>query len=231
MLRNPLACATCPVRDRAACSALSDAERDELGRIGQHRTLQRGETLVASGDEQPACATLISGALKISSFDAGGAERILSLVHPAGFIGEMFSPVARHDIVALTPSKLCLFSQADYAQALERFPALARALLRRTAADLLESRATIDLISRRTAQQKVAAFLLAMARAASDSACHPASRFSLELTRGEMAGFLGLTIETVSRQLTAFEEDNVISREGRRAIHVHDLPRLQVLAD
>jgi CRP/FNR family transcriptional regulator len=230
MVTKSLACSTCPVRDRAACAALTQEQRRELAALGQQRTLRRGETLFATGDEGFACATLISGALKISSFAEGGTERILSLVHPAGFVGEMFSPVERHDVVALTDSKLCIFAKRDYEQAIERFPALARALLRRTAQDLFESRSTIDLMSRRNAQQKVAGFILAIARAASDSPCHPAEQFELPLSREEIAGVLGLTIETVSRQLSMLERDQLIKREGRRGISLVDSAGLEQLA-
>jgi CRP/FNR family transcriptional regulator len=186
--------------------------------------------LFAAGDDSFACATLISGALKISSFGEDGTERILSLVHPAGFVGEMFAPVAHHDVIALADSRLCLFGRADYERAVERFPALGRALLRRSAEDLFESRAIIDLMSRRSAKQKVAGFLLAMARAASDSPCHADACFDLPLSREEMAGVLGLTIETVSRQLGRLEKDRVVEREGRRGIRLLDPGRLESLA-
>ena len=230
MAANPLSCATCPVRDRAACAALTEGERSELGRIGHHRTLRRGQSLFPADDEPGHCATLISGALKISSFGEDGTERILSLVHPAGFIGEMFAPVAEHEVIALTDSELCVFSKRDYERAVERFPALGRALLRRSAEDLFESRALIDLMGRRSSQQKVAGMLLSVARAASDSPCHPAARFDLPLTRGEMAGMLGLTIETVSRQLTKLEQDGIIRRNGARGIELADAARLGSLA-
>lgn len=230
MALNPLACAACPVRDRAACAALSEGQRDELGRLGHHRTLQRGEALFAAGDDSLACATLISGALKISSFGKDGTERILSLVHPSGFVGEMFAPVARHDVIALTESRLCVFGRKDYERAIERFPALGRALLRRSAEDLFESRSIIDLTSRRSAKQKVAGFLLAMARAASDSPCHPGACFDLPLSREEIAGVLGLTIETISRQIGKLEMDGIIAREGRRGIRLLDPGRLEALA-
>lgn len=230
MAANPLACASCPVRDRAACAALSGAERNELGRVGKHLMLGRGDTLFATGDEGFACATLISGALKITSFGEDGTERILSLVHPAGFVGEMFSPVARHDVVALTESELCVFGRADYERAIERFPALGRALLRRSAEDLFESRSIIDLMSRRKASQKVAGFLLAMARAASDSPCHATERFDLPLSREEMAGILGMTIETASRQLGRLEAEGMIERDGRRGIRLLDPARLEAMA-
>ncbi|QIL01613.1 Crp/Fnr family transcriptional regulator [Sphingomonas sinipercae] len=230
MAANPLACATCPVRDRAACSALTEDQRSELTQLGQHRTLRRGETLFATGDEGFACATLISGALKIASFSADGTERILSLVHPAGFVGEMFAPVERHDVVALTDSNLCVFARKDYERAIERFPALGRALLRRTAQDLFESRSAIDLMSRRSAQQKVAGFILSIARSASESPCHAAAQFDLPLSRAEIAGVLGLTIETVSRQLSRLEREGVIARQGRRGVRLVDAVRLEQLA-
>jgi CRP/FNR family transcriptional regulator, anaerobic regulatory protein len=230
MASASLACDTCPVRDRAACAALDDQEREELARLGSHRTLRRGETLFAAGDDNAICATLISGALKISSFDEGGTEHILSLIHPAGFVGEMFAPLARHDVIALTDSRLCLFTRDHYEAAATRFPALGQALLRRASEDLFESRALIALMTGRTSRQRVAGFLMAMANAASDSPCHPAASFDLVLTRGELASLLGLTIETTSRQLTQLERDGIIRRNGPRGIDLVDAARLGSLA-
>jgi CRP/FNR family transcriptional regulator len=78
---NSLACASCPVRDSAACAVLSEAERDALAAAGRTRVLKRGEMLFAAGDDEAACATLVSGALKVSAIDREGTEQILSLVH------------------------------------------------------------------------------------------------------------------------------------------------------
>ena len=225
-----LACDSCPVRDRAACAALDGEQRVKLARLGSHRTLKRGETLFAAGDDNAICATLISGALKISSFDQNGTEHILSLIHPAGFVGEMFAPLARHDVIALTESVLCLFTRDRYEAAANRFPALGQALLRRASEDLFESRALIALMTGRTSRQRVAGFLMAMANAASDSSCHPAQSFDLVLTRGELASLLGLTIETVSRQLTRLERESVIVRDGSRGIRLADAKRIEALA-
>jgi CRP/FNR family transcriptional regulator len=69
-----------------------------------------------------------------------------------------------------------------------------------------------------------------MAEAASDSPCHAASRFDLPLSREEVAGLLGLTIETVSRQLGRLETDGAILREGQRGIHLKDAALLGRLA-
>lgn len=225
-----LACDTCPVRDRAACSALSPDERDELARTGRRRKLAPGETLFVAGDDAVSCATLTSGALKVVSSDTEGNETILALVHPAGFVGELFAPFTGHDIVALTTSEVCLFSRRDLDAAIERHPALAVALLRRLDDDLHSSRRLLDLTHRRNAAARVAGLVLAMARAASDSPCHPAQHFDLPLARGEIAAMLGLTIETVSRQVGALEAQGAIRRTGRRGIELCNPAQLELIA-
>ncbi|AUW59966.1 Crp/Fnr family transcriptional regulator [Sphingobium sp. SCG-1] len=224
-------CAACSVREQAVCAALSEAERSELARIGTHRTLHRGEALVDAGDDNYACATLISGALKIAAIDADGTERIVALVHPAGFVGELFAPRAHHHVTALTDSLLCLFPRMDYERAVERYPRLATALLRRSTADLAETRALIDLIGRRTSLARVAGLILIFGRGASNTPCGVAARFDLPLTRGEMAALLGLTIETVSRQIGILERRGIIKRTGTRGMEVLDVPSLEEMVD
>ena len=224
-----LGCASCPVRDRAACSVLDRDERDELAMAGRSRFLAKGETLFAASESEAACATLKSGALKITSTDIDGRERILSLIHPSGFVGEMFGPYMRHDVVALGAAELCVFSGPAFAEAVERYPKLGQALLRRTQEDLFASRELLALTGKSSAEQRVAGALLSIARAASDSPCHPASRFDLPLSRGELADMLGLTIETVSRMLTRFERDGAIKRNGKRGIELVDPALLPIL--
>jgi CRP/FNR family transcriptional regulator len=214
------------VRDRAACAALNESEREDLAKLGRHRTLAPGETLFHAGEDNDACATLVRGALKISAMDAEGTERILSLVHPSGFAGELFAPLTQFDIVALTESQVCLFSRDDYEMALQRFPALGLALLRRSSEDLFGARSLMAMVGRHSARERVGAFLLAMAKAASDSPCHPAMAFELPLSRAEMAGLLGLTIETVSRQVSALEKNGALRRRGVRGIEILDAAQL-----
>jgi len=221
-----LPCDGCPVRDRAACAVLEEDEREALARAGRMRKLRRGELLFAAGDEQAACATLVRGALKVAAVDEDGTERILALVHPAGFIGELFAPFAHHDVVALTDSELCVFPRSEMGRAIELHPKLAQALLRRSQEDLHQSRNLLALSGRRSAAGKVAGMLMGLAEAASDSPCHPARQFDLPLTRGEIAGMLGLTIETVSRAITRFERDGMIRRRGARGIDLVDPARL-----
>ncbi len=225
-----LACASCPVRDSAACSVLSEEERDALAAAGRTRVLKRGEMLFAAGDEDVACATLVSGALKVSAVDMDGNEQILALVHPSGFVGELFSPFAHHDVVALTESKLCTFAKLDINRAIDEYPALAIALLRRSQEDLHSTRSLLELTAHASAEARLACLLHDFAQAASQSPCHPADHFDLPLTRGEIANMLGLTIETVSRKFSELEKVGAIRRTGKRGIELVDPAHLQALS-
>lgn len=215
-----LTCETCPVKDSAACAVLTEEERDALAAAGRTRVLKRGEMLYAAGDDEAACATLVSGALKVSAFDQDGNEQILSLIHPSGFIGELFAPFAHHDVVALTESRLCTFARGDIERAIDDYPALARALLRRSQEDLLATRNLLELTGQASAETRLAALLHDFAAAASESSCHISTSFELPLTRGEIANMLGLTIETVSRKLGELEEMGAILRKGKRGIEL-----------
>ncbi len=217
-----LACAECPVRDSAACAVLSEEERKALASAGRTRKLSRGELLFAAGDTDTACATLVTGALKVVAHNVDGNEQILALIHPSGFIGEMFAPFAQHDVVSLTDSQLCTFARKDMERAIDEYPALARALLRRSQEDLHSARSMLERTARASAESRLAALIHDFAHAASDSPCHPASQFDLPLTRGEIANMLGLTIETVSRKLSDLEKMGAIRRKGKRGIELLD---------
>jgi len=223
-----LDCAGCPVRDRAACAALAEDERAGLARMGRHRDLARGEMLFAPGDDS-ACATLLSGLLKIVRTDADGVERIGALVHPAGFTGEIFAAPDDCEVTAASAAQVCIFPRADYANMVAENPRLAAGVARRAMKAASETRALLDLVGRRKADAKVAGLILALADAAGSAPCSPAATFDLPLTRGEMAALLGISIETVSRQLGGLEDAGLIRRHGARGLEIRDTPALHAL--
>lgn len=230
MSAAPSVCDQCPVADRAACSSLSETDRAELARIGRRVKFARGETIFAAGDDSHICGTLVTGAAKLSAIDEGGTERVVALVHPAGLLGQLFAPSQTHHLTALTASEACLFPRATFEKLVAEHPELARRLLGDALRELEESRALIGLISRRQADARLAALLLGFAKAASPAPCHDAVSFDLPLTRGEIAQLLGLTIETVSRNLVALEKAGVIRREGLHGLTILDRPALEALA-
>jgi len=227
MAHDPLGCETCPVRDLAVCAGLGDAERLALARLGRRRSFARGETVFLAGDESVACATLVSGAVKLSRIDSDGVERTMALVHPAGFLARLFAATSDCTATALTQSELCLFPRELIEREMRAHPDFMEKVLRATVAQLEESRALIELIGRRDARARVAGLLLILLDGGCDGAPEDGAALDLPLTRGEIASLLGLTIETVSRQLSALEADGAIRRIGLKRMIAREVARLR----
>lgn len=230
LAHDPLACATCPVRDVAVCAGLGEEERRTLARVGRRRRFGRGEVVFDAGDPDTACATLVTGALKLSRIDADGVERTVALVHAGGFLARLFATGVDCTATALADSELCLFSRADVEGAMRGSPGFMERILQATLEQLDASRALINLIARRDAKSRVAGLLLLFLRGGCEGAPRDGDRVALPLSRGEMAGLLGTTIETVSRQFAQLEAEALIRRVGLHHVVVEDMRGLAALA-
>ncbi len=222
-------CSDCAVRDRALCASLDDAELNALNALGQRRTLQRGQALIWAGEESPVCANLISGVLKLSATTPDGREQVVGLLYPADFVGRPWADTADFTVTALGEAELCVFPRAPFERVLEDHVRMERLLLQRTLASLDEARGRMLTLARLSAREKLAGFLLDLAdrsHGCRATAFGPVT-FDLPLTRGEMAEVLGLTIETVSRQLSKLKAEGAINLMGARGITIRDRAKLE----
>ncbi len=134
----PPRCAACVVRDRALCSALSDAELPALAGAARMRELARGQTLALAGDNAPLCGNLIDGALKLAARARDGTEQVVALLFAGDFVGDVLGGPAAHDVVALTETRVCLFPRPVLADALGlTIETVSRALTRLKAAGVI----------------------------------------------------------------------------------------------
>jgi len=222
-------CAQCSARESAICQSLSDADLDRLSSAGRHQTLQRGQTVVWQGDESLLVGNVIDGVLKLSVTSAEGKDQTLGIMFQSDFIGRPFGAKTQHSVVALTDAHICTFRRSSFDNFARQHPELEHSLLQRTLIDLDRTREWMVLLGRKSATARVASFLLAMSErvgSAAEAGGAEALRFELPLSRQDMADLLGLTIETVSRQITALREQGIIETPGRRSIVVLDAERL-----
>ena len=228
-------CADCAVRDQALCGSLTDTELTALNILGQKRNIARGETMIWAGDESIICANLLSGVLKLVAATPDGREQIVGLLYPADFVGQPYAGQADFTITALTDAELCIFPRDAFERVLEDHARMERLLLQRTFAALGEARSRMLMLARNTAAEKVAGFLLGMADRAGSAGCRASDdgpvTFDLPLTRGQIADVLGLTIETVSRQLTKLKAAGIIALPGVRAVTIRDRAALEARAE
>jgi CRP/FNR family transcriptional regulator len=157
---------------------------------------------------------------------------MVGLLLPSDFVGRPGRSTAAYDVTATTDLVMCCFRKKPFEELILSTPHISQRLLEMTLDELDAAREWMLLLGRKTAREKIASLLAIIARR--DVSLNPRSKgpivFDLPLTREEMADYLGLTLETVSRQVSALRRDGVISLEGKRHVTVNDFDRLLEIA-
>jgi CRP/FNR family transcriptional regulator len=158
-----------------------------------------------------------------------GRTQMVGLLLPSDFVGRPGRDSAAYDVVATTDLVMCCFRKKPFEDMMVRTPHIAQRLLEMTLDELDAAREWMLVLGRKTAREKIASLLSIIARR--DATLNLAGvegplEFDLPLTREAMADYLGLTLETVSRQVNALKRDGVIDLVGKRHVIVPDFDRL-----
>ena len=228
-------CAVCHVRDQAVCSVLDSEELSELAKISRHVKFEPNQIIVTEGEDKEFVGTITKGVIKLSKTLADGREQIVGLLFPSDFVGRERTGQSNVFGEAVTEVEVCLFNAGQFRQLTQKYPALRNGLYSRALDELDVAREWMVLLGRKTAEEKIATFLLMLARrTASSGACAQTSdgnvSFLLPLRRADIADYLGLTIETVSRQITKFKTGGVIRMLSGREFQVTDMAQLATIA-
>lgn len=225
-------CAECDVRDMGLCGAADRDDLSALSSIGRRRALAAGQVLTWAGDDNVLCANVVSGILKVTASTANGREQIVGLVFAGDFVGQLFEETSSLTVTALVDSDLCVYPRERFERVMAEAASIERMLLRRTLASLNDARERMLTLGKRGAQERVAGFLLDLVERTAVRTVDGSISIDVPVSRGDMADFLGLTIETVSRQLTRLKVLGAITLErGGRSILITDRAALEPLAN
>lgn len=226
-------CSTCPVRHRAVCSYCGPAEMAELERIKFYREYVPGQEIITEGEATRTLGSIVTGVVALHKSLEDGRRQIVGLLFPPDFIGRPLRPAAPYEAVAVTEVRMCLFRRSQFEEILQRNPNIGRRLLEMMLDELDAARDWMLLLGRKSAREKVASFLMILARRAATlekRSVRDRTTFAIPLSREAIAEYLGLTIETVSRQLTALRKDGIIELNGARSVALTDADALAALA-
>lgn len=236
MATRQIACDTCAVRHRAVCGALSDQEIARLNAIARFKTFPAGSVILRDHDEPDYFANVVAGVVKLTKTLGDGRQQIVGLQFPSDFLGRPFRNRSPYYAEAANDVTLCTFERSQFERLVRETPGIERRLFEHTLDELDAAQEWMVLLGRKSASEKVASFLLVVARRSRLVGCGhgtgtDANRFDLPLSRSEIADYLGLTIETVSRQFTGLRRQGVIELDGPRTLIVPDIARLEKLAE
>jgi len=234
-VENGTRCGTCAVRNLAICDALSAEELKGLNRISRRRLVPAGQTILGEGESHTIFANIVSGVVKLTKTLDDGRQHIIGLLFPSDFLGRAFREDNPYFAEAATDVELCVFPASGFEKLLPEHPGLEHRLFEYTLSELDACQEWMLLLARKKAEERVASFLLMIAKRVPETGfSHRAGqeqiRFQLPLSRAEISDCLGLTIETVSRQITRLKTKGVIELLNYREILIPDVRVLQAAA-
>ena len=222
-------CSGCPIRHRAVCARCDGDELARLEEIKYYRSFEAGQTVIWSGDRMDFVGSVVSGIATLTQTMEDGRTQMVGLLLPSDFVGRPGRDGAAYDVVATSDLVMCCFRKKPFEKMMETTPHIAQRLLQMTLDELDAAREWMLVLGRKTAREKIASLLAIIGRR--NASIQSASMegqivFDLPLTREAMADYLGLTLETVSRQVSALKKDGVIELQGKRHVTVPDFSRL-----
>ena len=222
-------CFDCVVRELAVCGQLESAALRNFKESGPTTCYDAGDTVVFEADPATCVFSLTSGLLRLSKLLPDGRRQIAGFLFPGDFLGITMEEEHAFTAEAVAPSKLCKFSRRQFDDFVATHPALERRLYAVAAHELAAARQQMVLLGRKTATERIASFLLMLANRC--HSLHSVEDIYFPMSRADIADYLGLRIETVSREISALKVARVIQLTGRHSFKIIDRTRLDQLSE
>ncbi|WP_323849407.1 helix-turn-helix domain-containing protein [Billgrantia pellis] len=188
------------------------------------RPLKRGQALMRQGEPFESLFVVRSGSFKQTVAEPGRRDQVTHFYLPGEVVGldDIGEASCFGNVVALESAFVCELPFPHLEGLVEGLPALRGELYRCLSREMRRDQRMLCLLSGRTADQRLASFLLGLSERFRSRGCSP-YRFHLSMSRSDIASYLGLVLETVSRTLARFQQQGMLSVSGRElAIHDHE---------
>lgn len=224
-------CAGCKVRNWAVCGVLGCDDLARFRRMGRGLRMKSGQTLFHQGDPATMVFTVTEGTLKLYTLLPDGRRQIIGFVFPGDFMGISLDEEHAVSAEALEEVQVCWFPRARFDEFVEDHPAMEHRLYRLAAHELGAARQQMVLLGRKTALERLASFFIQLLGRADEASGDKATCFDLPMSRSDIADFLGLTKETVSRVLGQLRDLRLIRLVTLDRIMVLDRSGLSMVAE
>lgn len=222
-------CTHCDARPYSVCNAIGDCDLARLAALAQVMEVPQGTTFIAEGEPASHFFNITRGTAKLFKLLPDGRRQITGFAMVGHFLGLAVSDTYAFSAEAIEPIRFCRFHRNKLRALLEDFPAMESRLLEAAANELVAAQEQMLLLGRKTARERLASFLVMQCSQAMPAA-HPHCQFPLPMTRGDIADYLGLTIETVSRTLTVLRKEGLIDVPGPGVLVLRDRAALEKVA-
>jgi len=226
-----VACSECSLRSLCLPLGLDKEGIDQLDKlIKRSKPLQRNQYLYRAGDHFRYIFVVRAGSVKTYTISQNGEQQITGFHLPGELIGLDGVGTDRHccDAQTLETTSMCQIPFAQLEELSLTVPGLQRQLHRLMSKEFVSEQHMLLQLGKMNAEQRLASFLVNLSVRSAQRG-FSSTEFNLSMTRANIGNYLGLAVETVSRQFTQFQEKGLISAV-RRFIQIIDLVKLKKIA-
>lgn len=224
-------CQRCRVRGAALCSVLDCNALAEFKRLGPTLRLSAGQTLFREGDPDSRVFTLTRGSLRLYRLLPDGRRQVVGFKFAGDFLGISLHEQHRFTVDVIEDAELCSFARSRFMEFLSRHPALEYRLYRFAADELVAAQEQFVLLGRKSANERVASFLLHLANRPKQPDEGTTAIVNLSMSRSDIADYLGLTKETISRALSSFRARRLIRFRSMHQVEIINRKALESAAE
>lgn len=192
---------------------------------------KKGESLFLEGGTLQGLFIINRGKAKAYRHTVDGKEQILHLFFPGDFFGEkslFVDKKTEYSISAVEPVDLCMISKKDFQRLMESYPKINQKIMVELVHRIDRLESMIENLGMKSVDERIQSILLEFGRKAlQDRPLIDGSEFALPLSREGLANYIGVTRETVSRKLSALQEEGIIEMIGNKGIKILDITRLR----
>lgn len=225
------ACAGCKSRHMSLCSVLNANELKIFSKISTdlHKTTKQ---IICSEDERAEYIYNIrNGAVRISKMLSDGRRQITGFLFTGDFFGLSCKNRYSYTAEAITAVDICRFPRAKIIESFRDFPALGERAFDMTRTELESTHDQMLLLGRKTAREKLCSFLLTMREKSAHLDGKHENEVDIPMSRSDIADFLGLTVETISRQFTNLHKLGLIELDSAHKVLLKNPEALSDMAE
>lgn len=229
--QGKVACQDCSLHQLCLPVGIDRKDLAELDHIiKRRRPIQRGDHLFVASDKFRSIYAVRSGSLKTYNLTEDGREQVTGFFLPGEIVGldAIGEGVHACSARALETTSVCEIPFEDLEGLGERIPALTHQLLRIMSKEMHHDQVLLMLLGKRAAEERLAALLLNLSQRYGLRG-YSSIEFNLSMSRHDIANYLGLAVETVSRLFSRMQEDGMLAVRSRH-VRLTDVDKLRALA-
>jgi CRP/FNR family transcriptional regulator len=212
-------CHYCEVRDETFCGGLDIEELHGLDSIVTEVQLRPKQALFFEGDPAEYVFNVTQGTIRVVKYLADGRRQITGFLFPGDFLGLAHNGSYIYGAEAITSATLCQYREGQLQALIDESPRLARRLLAVTSNELFAAQDQMVLLGRKTAREKIASLLLTLVRR-SERRGQPRDVVHMPIARSDLADYMGLTVESVSRTLSQMRKEGLIYYGAKKQVYL-----------